>query len=72
MILATDYRAAVGMLRWLIRVDECGFAFREGRVTSLAQPALYFVGHNYDGRGGLYNIALDAALVARLVAAQLS
>lgn len=72
VILATGYRAALGMLRELIRVDECGFALRKGRVASLDHPGLYFVGHNYDGRGGLYNIALDAALVARLVAAQLS
>ena len=68
VILATGYRAAVRMLGDLIRIDGCGFAVRTGRVASADQPNLYFVGHNYDTRGALRNIAQDARLVAKLVA----
>lgn len=71
VILATGYRAAVGMLRDLIRVDACGFARRRDRVVSLDQPDLYFVGHNYDARGGLFNIARDVTRAARCVKARL-
>ncbi|MBI1875810.1 MAG: NAD(P)-binding domain-containing protein [Acidobacteria bacterium] len=71
VILATGYGAAVGMLRELIRLDECGFARRRDRVVSLDQPDLYFVGHNYDIRGGLFNIARDARLAARHLSAAL-
>lgn len=67
VIMATGYRAAVGMLGSLIRTDACGFAVRTGRVASADQPNLYFVGHNYDTRGGLRNIAQDARLVGRLM-----
>ena len=62
VILATGYRAAVGLVRHAIRVDDCGFARRHDRVTSADQRDLYFVGHNYDIRGGLYNIGRDARL----------
>jgi hypothetical protein len=34
-------------------------------VVSLDHPDLCFVGHNYDTRGGLYNISVDAARAAR-------
>jgi cation diffusion facilitator CzcD-associated flavoprotein CzcO len=68
VILATGYRAALGMLGDLIRVDGCGFAARTGRVASADQPNLYFVGHNYDTRGALRNIAQDARLVGKLIA----
>ena len=67
VILATGYRAAVGVLGPLIRTDRCGFALRRGRVESADQPNLYFVGHNYDTRGALRNIAQDARLVGKLV-----
>jgi cation diffusion facilitator CzcD-associated flavoprotein CzcO len=67
VILATGYRAAVGVLGDLVRIDECGFAARRHRVVSADQPDLYFVGHNYDVRGGLRNIALDARQVGRLI-----
>ena len=70
IILATGYRAAVGVLGQLIRLDGCGFAARRDRVVSCDQPGLYFVGHNYDTRGGLRNIAQDARLAARRVAAE--
>ena len=68
VILATGYRAAVGMLGDLIRIDGCGFAVRTGRVASADQPNLYFVGHNYDTRGALRNIAQDARLGRELIA----
>jgi hypothetical protein len=68
VILATGYRAAVTILGSLIRTDRCGFAVRTGRVTSADQPNLFFVGHNYDIRGGLRNIAQDARLVGKLIA----
>jgi cation diffusion facilitator CzcD-associated flavoprotein CzcO len=67
VILATGYRAAVGVLGPLIRTDRCGFALRRGRVASADQPNLYFVGHNYDTRGALRNIAQDARLVGKLI-----
>ena len=53
IILATGYRAAIGFLGGAIRADGCGFARRLGRVASADRPDLYFVGHNYDARGGL-------------------
>jgi cation diffusion facilitator CzcD-associated flavoprotein CzcO len=67
VILATGYRAAVGPLGDIVRLDGCGFAARRKRVVSADQPGLYFVGHNYDARGGLRNIAQDARLAARLI-----
>jgi glycine/D-amino acid oxidase-like deaminating enzyme len=67
VILATGYRAALGVLGPLIRTDRCGFALRTGRVASADQRNLFFVGHNYDIRGGLRNIAQDAVLVGKLV-----
>ena len=68
VILATGYRAAIGMLGPLVRRDECGFAARRGRVVSTDRPHLYFVGHNYDARGGLRNIGHDARIAATLIA----
>lgn len=65
VILATGFRAAVGMLGSLIQVDHCGFARRRDRVASSDQPGVYFVGHNYGIQGALYNIGRDARLVAR-------
>ena len=50
-------------------LDPCGFGRRRDRVVSLDHPSLYFVGHNYDTRGGLYNISIDAARAAREVIA---
>ncbi len=64
VILATGYRAAVGLVRQAIRLDDCGFARRRNRISSADQPDLHFVGHNYDIRGGLYNIRWDARLAA--------
>ena len=72
LILATGYRAAVGILGALIGTDGCGFARRTNRVVSLDQPDLYFVGHNYDTTGGLFNIRRDSRLAARLIAAQVA
>jgi putative flavoprotein involved in K+ transport len=70
IMLATGYRAALAVFDDQVRVDDCGFAARRSRVISVDQPALYFVGHNYDVRGGLRNIALDARATSRLIAAQ--
>ena len=68
VILATGYRAALGFLPGLVETDSCGFAARHDRVVSADQPALYFVGHNYDTRGGLRNIGEDARLAASRIA----
>ena len=68
VILATGYRAALGLLGNEITRDRCGFASRGQRVISLDRPDLYFVGHNYDVAGGLRNIAQDARIVARFIA----
>ena len=65
VILATGYRAAVGLLGRLVHVDPCGFARRRDRVASDDQPDLYFVGHNYSIQGALFNISRDARIVAR-------
>jgi putative flavoprotein involved in K+ transport len=70
VILATGYKAALGPVGDFVRVDDCGFAERQRRVVSANQPDLYFVGHNYDVRGGLRNIALDARRAARMIAAR--
>jgi len=72
VILATGYRAAIGLLTHLIRPDACGFAPRHSRVVGRDHPGLYFVGHNYDTQGGLRNIARDARLAAGLIAKTLS
>lgn len=69
IVLATGYRAALDWMGAFGGRDECGFGDRQDRVRSAAYPNLYFVGHNYDGRGGLYNIASDAKRIARLVSA---
>lgn len=65
VILATGFHAALGPLGDLVRTDPKGFALRSDRVTSADQPDLFFVGQNYDSGGGLYNIGVDAGLVAR-------
>ncbi len=64
VILATGFRAALGPLEGLVTRDERGFARRNGRVASAEHPDLYFVGHFYDGTGGLYNISRDAPTIA--------
>ena len=71
VILATGYRAAVGVLGNLVQLDDCGFARRRDRVVSVDQPDLYIVGHNYDSRGGLLNIARDSRLAAAHISARL-
>lgn len=71
VILATGYRAALGILEGVVRPDECGFGRRHARVRSTEWPRLFFMGHNYDARGGLFNIAHDSRTTARQVAALL-
>ncbi len=68
VILATGYGAALGFLGDQIHTDDCGFAARHHRVVSSDRPNLYFVGHNYDTRGGLRNIAEDSRLAAKRIA----
>ncbi len=68
VILATGFRATLHFLEGLVGVDERGFARRRERVVSTDQPDLYFVGHNYDATGGLWNIRHDAPLAAHRVA----
>ncbi|MEQ1857313.1 MAG: NAD(P)/FAD-dependent oxidoreductase [Longimicrobiales bacterium] len=68
VILATGFRASLGPIEALVTRDERGFARRRDRVVSSEQPDLYFVGHHYDGTGGLYNISRDAPAAARLIA----
>ena len=69
VILATGYRAAIGMMGSLVRRDQCGFGRRHDRVVSDDQPDLYFVGHNYGLQGSLYNIGRDARIVASRLSA---
>ena len=68
VILATGYRAAIEWMGGYGARDECGFGDRRDRVCSAEYSGLYFIGHNYDGRGGLYNIRIDAKRVARVIA----
>ena len=68
VMLATGYRGAIEWMGAYGDRDGCGFADRRDRVRSANYPDLYFVGHNYDGRGGLYNIRIDANRAARLIA----
>ena len=68
MMFATGYRPAMEWMGEYGARDRCGSADRRDRVRSASHPDLYFVGHNYDGRGGLYNIRIDANRVARLIA----
>lgn len=72
VILATGFRAALGPVQGLVTYDERGFARREGRVASAEHPDLFFVGHHYDGTGGLYNISRDAPAAASRVAVRRS
>lgn len=69
VILATGFAPALAPLGDLVRKDAKGFALRTDRVSSADQPGLFFVGHNYDATGGIYNIGVDAALAARAIAA---
>jgi NADPH-dependent 2,4-dienoyl-CoA reductase/sulfur reductase-like enzyme len=68
VILATGFRPALAPFGDAIRRDARGFAVRTDRVRSADFDDLVFVGHNYDSRGGLLNIAADAPLAARHVA----
>jgi hypothetical protein len=70
VILATGFTAAIAPLRDLITMDPRGFARRVDRVASADRDALWFVGHNYDTRGGIYNIGVDARDVGRRVASR--
>jgi len=68
VILATGFAPALASLGQLIRTDSKGFALRRDRIESADHDALYFVGHNYDATGGLFNIARDSRLVAERIA----
>jgi cation diffusion facilitator CzcD-associated flavoprotein CzcO len=72
VILATGFRAALGILEGVVSPDDCGFGRRRKRVRSAEWPNLFFVGHNYDARGGLFNIAQDSRAAGRLIAASLA
>lgn len=65
VLLATGFRAALGFLGPAARTDDRGFGLRRDRVTSIDQPNLYFVGHNYDSTGAITNIRRDAPLAAQ-------
>lgn len=71
ILLATGFEAALDSLGDQVRRDAKGFAMRTDRVTSADQPALWFVGQNYDHTGGLTNIRRDAPAVAAQIARQL-
>jgi cation diffusion facilitator CzcD-associated flavoprotein CzcO len=68
VILATGYRAAIGMMGSQIGVDDCGFGRRRDRVVSTEQPNLYFVGHNPDIRGAIYMMGRDARRAVAFIA----
>ena len=66
IILATGFRPAISFVN--VTTDSRGFALRRDRVASAEHPNLYFVGHNYDSTGALFNIGKDARLVAESIA----
>lgn len=68
VILATGFRPALRVLRDVVRLDARGFALRSDRVTSADRAGLFFVGHNYDSRGGLLNIAQDSRIAGERIA----
>lgn len=68
VILATGYRAALGALGAHALVDSCGYGRRVRRVVSPDYPNLYFIGHNNDTRGAIFNIASDAPRVRAEIA----
>lgn len=68
VILATGFSAALAPLGDQVSIDERGFARRAGRVRSAEREGLWFVGQNYDARGGLFNIRVDAPAVAAEIA----
>jgi cation diffusion facilitator CzcD-associated flavoprotein CzcO len=70
VMFATGYRPALDYLDGLLTRDEGGWPARDG-VRSTDQPDLYFVGMQYDIRGTLFNIANEAPLAARQIAATL-
>jgi cation diffusion facilitator CzcD-associated flavoprotein CzcO len=70
VIFATGYRPALDYFSGQLTLDEGGRPARDG-VRSTDQPDLYFVGMQYDIRGTLFNIANEAPLAARLIAASL-
>jgi cation diffusion facilitator CzcD-associated flavoprotein CzcO len=72
IILATGFRSAIGFLSSLVTTDTKGFASRRDRVTSSDQPNLFFVGHNYDSTGALFNIRRDSTLCANAVKSALA
>ena len=68
VVLATGYRASLEWMGVYGARDGCGSADRRDRIRSTNHSDLYFVGHNYDGRGGLYNIRIDAKHIGRHIA----
>jgi cation diffusion facilitator CzcD-associated flavoprotein CzcO len=72
VLLATGYRAALGLLGSSVRRDDCGFALRQGSVVCADATTLCFVGHNYDLRGGLLNIGRDARRAVRHIVSGLA
>jgi cation diffusion facilitator CzcD-associated flavoprotein CzcO len=68
IVLATGYAPALAALGTLVRLDDKGFALRNGPVQSADQPGLYFVGHRYDAAGAISNIARDAGRAAAAIA----
>jgi len=72
VILATGFRAAIGLLGGAVGRDARGFARRIDRITSADEPDLLFVGHEYDASGGLANIRRDAPRAAKWIAARLA
>lgn len=68
IILATGFRPALAPLGAAVRRDARGFAVRTDRISSADHETLFFVGHNYDSRGGLLNIAVDAPAAAGRIA----
>lgn len=71
ILLATGFSAAIDFLGHSAQRDAKGFGMRRDRVVSAENPNLFFVGHNYDSTGGLFNIRRDAPLAAEQVRAAL-
>ncbi|HEU4520500.1 MAG TPA: NAD(P)/FAD-dependent oxidoreductase [Thermoanaerobaculia bacterium] len=66
IVLATGFRAAIEFLS-SVTTDARGFGSRRDRVISTDHSSLFYVGHNYDSTGGLFNIRRDAPAAADAV-----
>ena len=67
IIMATGFKLNLDIFKENIEIDEDGFAKRKNRVEDLNHENLFYVGQNYDSRGGLVNIHKDSQLIGKKI-----